>query len=203
MDHVKAAEGLLVAHPLYDFVTHEALRDIDLEADRFWRGFGKLVHELAPRNRMLLDARDSLQAQIDEWHRSRRGASLNLVEYQGFLHSIGYLRLKPPDFTIGTANVDPEIATIAGPQLVVPLTNARYALNAANSRWGGLYDALYGTDATPEQGGATHGDGYNELRGARVRAKAREILDQAAPLVAPAMPTRSSTASATAASLSH
>jgi malate synthase len=181
MDFVNAG-GLQVARPLYDFVNAEAIPGTGIDADAFWQGLGALIEDLAPRNRALLDKRDALQQQIDAWHLDNRGKPIDPAAYQDFLRGIGYLQPEPADFSIGTGNVDPEIASIAGPQLVVPVTNARYALNAANARWGSLYDALYGTDAIPEDGGATRSQGYNKLRGARVVAKARQILDQAVPL---------------------
>jgi malate synthase len=178
----QTAGGVQVARALYDFVNDEAIPGTGVEAATFWEGFGALVRDLAPRNKALLEKRDELQRQIDAWHVERRGRPIEFADYTEFLRGIGYLQAEPADFLIGTKNVDPEIATIAGPQLVVPVTNARYALNAANARWGSLYDALYGTDVIPEDGGATRGPGYNANRGARVIAKAREILDQAAPL---------------------
>jgi malate synthase len=181
MDFVNVA-GLQVARPLYDFVNNEAIPGTGIEADVFWQGFAALLDDLAPRNKALLDKRDALQRQIDEWHLGNRGKTINSDAYLEFLRGIGYLQPEPSDFSIGTGNVDPEIATMAGPQLVVPVTNARYAVNAANARWGSLYDALYGTDAIPEDGGATRGPGYNRLRGARVVAKARQVLDQTVPL---------------------
>ena len=155
-----------------------------LAVERFWDGLGAIIRGFAPRNRKLLDVRDMLQARVDDFHRARRGRPFDLAEYESFLRDIEYLAPEPPDFSIRTANVDDEIAHIAGPQLVVPLSNARYALNAANARWGSLYDALYGTDAIPEDGGATHGSGYNKVRGVRVIARAREILDTACPAFA-------------------
>ena len=181
MDFVNAG-GLQVARPLYDFVSAEAIPGTGIDAKAFWQGFGALIDDLAPRNKALLEKRDAMQRQIDAWHLGNRGKPIDPAAYQDFLRGIGYLQREPADFSIGTGNVDPEIASIAGPQLVVPVTNARYALNAANARWGSLYDALYGTDAIPEDGGATRSQGYNKLRGARVVAKARHFLDQAVPL---------------------
>ncbi|MDQ2803427.1 MAG: malate synthase G, partial [Pseudomonadota bacterium] len=179
---VVEAGGLKVARVLFDFVNDEAIPGTGVEPARFWQGFADMIRTLAPRNRALLAKRDEMQRQIDEWHIAHRGQRPDAPAYQAFLREIGYLQPQPPDFTIGTTNVDPEIATIAGPQLVVPVTNARYALNAANARWGSLYDALYGTDVIPEDGGAERAASYNAVRGARVVAKAREILDQATPL---------------------
>jgi malate synthase len=181
MDFVNAG-GLQVARPLYDFVKAEAIPGAGIDADAFWSGFGALIDDLAPRNRALLDKRDAMQRQIDAWHLDNRGKAVNADAYLEFLRGIGYLQPEPADFSIGTGNVDREIAGIAGPQLVVPVTNARYAVNAANARWGSLYDALYGTDVIPEDGGATRSQGYNKLRGARVVAKARQFLDQTVPL---------------------
>jgi malate synthase len=176
------AFGLKVARPLYDFVKAEALPGTGVTPAAFWQGFAALVADLAPRNKALLEKRDALQRDIDAWHLAHRARPIEQDAYLEFLRGIGYLEPEPPDVSITTANVDPEIASIAGPQLVVPVTNARYALNAANARWGSLYDALYGTDAIPEDGGATRGPGYNGVRGARVIAKARQVLDQAVPL---------------------
>jgi malate synthase len=181
MDRADAA-GLKVARTLYDFVNTEAIPGTQVDPAAFWSGFAALVKELAPRCQALLAKRDSLQAQIDAWHTARRGQTFDQPAYLSFLREIGYLTDEPAQVTVATANVDPEIAAIAGPQLVVPVTNARYALNAANARWGSLYDALYGTDAIPEDGGATRTDDYNKVRGARVVAKARTVLDAAVPL---------------------
>ncbi len=181
MDMVEAG-GLKVARVLHDFVVDEAIPGTGIEPDRFWQGFGALIRELAPRNRALLDRRDALQARIDAWHGENRGRPIDQAAYEAFLREIGYLQEVPAEARIGTENVDPEIARIAGPQLVVPVTNARYALNAANARWGSLYDALYGTDAIAEDGGAARGPGFNKVRGARVIARARAFLDEAAPL---------------------
>jgi malate synthase len=173
---------LSVAKPLHAFVEREALPGTGISVGAFWSGLADLVHDFGERNRQLLDVRDGLQARIDAYHAGRIGQPLNLSDYESFLREIGYLLPQIDDFTIRTRNVDEEIAHIAGPQLVVPLSNARYALNAANARWGSLYDALYGTDAIPEDGGATRAGPYNPVRGERVVARGRALLDMAAPL---------------------
>jgi malate synthase len=175
-------EDLRVESILADFINREALLGSGISETDFWRGFAALVRELAPKTKALLDKRDALQAKIDAWHRERAGKPHDAAAYQAFLRDIGYLIPTPPAKPIATANADDEIARIAGAQLVVPLSNARYALNAANARWGSLYDALYGTDAISDEGGAERGKGYNPTRGAKVIAKGRAILDQAAPL---------------------
>ena len=174
--------GLQVAQVLYDFINTEALPGLGLDADAVWASFGAIVDEMAPRNRGLLARREELQATIDDWHKGRQGQPVNAAEYQAFLRDIGYLVAEGDTFSAETRNVDAEFSTIAGPQLVVPVTNARYALNAANARWGSLYDALYGTDAIPEDGGAERDGGYNPARGAKVIAFARAFLDEAVPL---------------------
>jgi malate synthase len=181
MEHVAVA-GLQVAKPLHDFVAEEATRGSGLTAEQFWTGFATLVADLAPRNRALLDKRDALQAKLDAWHLAHRAEAFDPAAYEAFLREIGYLVPEPESFAVSTANVDPEITSIAGPQLVVPISNARYALNAANARWGSLYDALYGTDALPETDGAARGRGYNKLRGANVIAYAKKFLDETVPL---------------------
>jgi malate synthase len=181
MDYVESA-GLRIAKPLYDFVNSEALPGTSIAADAFWNGFAALLADLAPRCKALLDKRDRIQQQIDAWHLANKAGPADVKGYLSFLREIGYLVEEPASVAVSTANVDREIATLAGPQLVVPVTNARYALNAANARWGSLYDALYGTDAIPEDRGATRGGGYNKVRGERVVARAREVLDATAPL---------------------
>jgi len=174
--------GLQVDEGLARFIEAEALPGTGVEAGAFWSGFAALVHELAPRNRVLLAERDRLQLELDAWHRANPGPVRDLRAYREFLTQIGYIVPAPASVAATTANVDSEIASQAGPQLVVPLSNARYALNAANARWGSLYDALYGTDALPEDGGATRAGAYNPVRGERVIAFARDFLDRAAPL---------------------
>ena len=174
--------NLRVARVLYDFVNNEALPGTDIDPDSFWAGVDKVVADLTPQNQGLLDRRDELQAQIDKWHRHRVIEPVDPEAYRQFLSEIGYLQPEPEDFSITTSGVDSEITTTAGPQLVVPVTNARFALNAANARWGSLYDALYGTDVIPETDGAEQGTGYNKVRGDKVIAYAREFLDEAAPL---------------------
>ena len=173
-----------IAVELHTFIENEVLPGLDLASDAFWRDFDALLHDLAPVNRDLLDRRQVLQERIDAWHKARRGQPVDPDAYRAFLADIGYLEPEGPDFSIETSHIDEEIAHIAGPQLVVPVTNARYALNAANARWGSLYDALYGTDAIPEDGGATRGGGYNPVRGEKVIAWTRAFLDEAAPLAA-------------------
>jgi malate synthase len=176
--------NLRVARVLHDFVNDEALPGTGIDPDSFWSGVDKVVTDLTPRNEELLARRDDLQAQIDKWHRHRVIEPLDPEEYRAFLTEIGYLVPQPVDFTITTSGVDDEITTTAGPQLVVPVLNARFALNAANARWGSLYDALYGTDVIPETDGAEKGSSYNTVRGDKVIAYARGFLDQAVPLEA-------------------
>ena len=174
--------GLTIATELYNFVNDDLLRGAPITAQAFWDGFDAAVHRLAPKNAELLAQRSKLQAQIDSWLKDNASGGINQTDYEAFLTKIGYLCPEGPDFTIDTANVDDEIATIAGPQLVVPVTNARYALNAANARWGSLYDALYGTDAISEDAGADRNGGYNPVRGAKVIAYVRGVLNDVVPL---------------------
>jgi len=174
--------NLRVAQVLYDFINNEALPGTDIDPDSFWAGVDKVVTDLGPRNQDLLARRDELQAQIDKWHRQRVIEPIDAEAYKQFLVDIGYLQPEPGNFTITTSGVDDEITKTAGPQLVVPVLNARFALNAANARWGSLYDALYGTDVIGEDGGAEKTSEYNKVRGDKVIAYARGFLDDAVPL---------------------
>jgi len=171
--------GLRIARSLADFIDHEALPGTGVTADRFWQGLSDLAHDFGPKNRSLVAHRELLQSQIDDWHTARKGQPHDAGAYKAFLQEVGYLIPEGADFEVETSNVDPEIATISGAQLVVPVTNARFALNAANARWGSLYDALYGTDAL---GDLPVSGGYDAARGARVIAWGRALLDQSVPL---------------------
>lgn len=173
--------GLKVAKSLYEFTNQDVLPGTGVDAETFWLKLAEIIHELTPQNKALLSVRDELQEKIDAWHKEH-GAPNDLDAYETFLREIGYLREEGPEFKVETSDVDAEMTDIAGPQLVVPVMNARYALNAANARWGSLYDALYGTDAVSEEDGAEKGSGYNPARGAKVIAWARNFLDQSAPL---------------------
>lgn len=174
--------GLQIDSTLYALVNQQIIPGTDINVEDFWRSFEEILDDLVPKNRMLLTKRDELQKQIDEWHKERIGKSLDPKEYKQFLQKIGYLVEQGKDFQVSTKNVEPEIATQAGPQLVVPIMNARFALNAANARWGSLYDALYGTDVISEEGGAEKGTKFNPIRGNKVVSYAREFLDSATPL---------------------
>jgi malate synthase len=173
---------LQVATELLRFIDDRVLPGTGIDSARFWAGFDAIVRDLAPRNAALLAERDRLQSELDAWHLLHPGPIRNMAKYRKFLEKIGYLVPVPEKVKATTRNVDAELALQAGPQLVVPITNARYALNAANARWGSLYDALYGTDALPETDGATRGPGYNPVRGAKVIEYARHVLDRCAPL---------------------
>ena len=173
---------LSIASELLNFVNKELLPGTGITKKKFWSGLDKCVHELSTKNKNLLEFREILQKKIDIWHRDKRGKKINSKKYLNFLKEIGYLKKEGKKFQIKTKNVDNEISTIAGPQLVVPVMNARYSLNAANSRWGSLYDALYGTDVIPEKNGAERGKKYNYIRGEKVIAYARNFLDTHVPL---------------------
>lgn len=174
--------GLQVAKPLADLVADQIAPGTGVDVAAFWQGFAQILQDLVPKNQTLLGKRDKLQGQIDAWHTERKGKALDAAEYKAFLEQIGYLLPEPAPFEIKTRNVDPEIASMAGPQLVVPVMNARFAINAANARWGSLYDAFYGTDIIPEGPGQEKGSSYNPVRGELVVAKAAEVLDSAVPL---------------------
>ena len=178
-----ASGGLEVATELYRFITDEAIPGTGIDAREFWTAIDALIHELAPINRELVAKRDALQEKIDSYHKARNGKSHNATEYKAFLEEIGYLLPEPENVSVNTENIDPEVATTAGPQLVVPLMNARYTLNAANARWGSLYDALYGTDVISNDGGASPGLEYNPIRGEKVITFAKTFLDQTFSLV--------------------
>ena len=173
---------LSIASKLFDFINHELLPGTGVTKRNFWRGLDKYAHELAPKNKNLLEFREILQKKIDIWHRDKKGRKINSKKYLRFLKEIGYLKKEKSKFQIQTKNVDNEISKIAGPQLVVPVMNARYALNAANARWGSLYDALYGTDVISESNGAERGKKYNYIRGEKVIEYARKFLDLYVPL---------------------
>ena len=180
MSEYLQSNGISIDSALHGFVTESVLAPLALDGDRFWADFAALLERFVPVNRKLLEKREDLQAKIDDWHRVRKGQPFNAMEYRTFLYDIGYLVTEPQPFAIGTQNVDPEIATMAGPQLVVPSLNDRFVLNAANARWGSLYDAYYGTDAldaAPAQPG-----GYDPVRGAAVVKAAKAFLDEAVPL---------------------
>ncbi|MFC4623505.1 malate synthase G [Comamonas nitrativorans] len=174
--------GLQVADVLHQFINTQVLPGTGVDSAAFWQGFDAIVRDLAPKNAALLAERDRLQRELDTWHKAHPGPIADMAAYKQFLSQIGYMVEPPQGAKTTTENVDAELSKIAGPQLVVPITNARYALNAANARWGSLYDALYGTDVISEDGGAEKGKGYNPVRGAKVIAFARDFLDQAAPL---------------------
>ena len=174
--------SLTISNHLKDFLENEVLEGLDISKEHFWSSFEKIVNEFSPRNKALLQKRENIQSQIDSWHIERKDQDFNLEEYKTFLTDIGYIAPRSSDFSISTNNVDPEIKTIAGPQLVVPVMNARFALNAANARWGSLYDALYGTDVISENDGAEKVGGYNPVRGDKVIDFAKNFLDETVPL---------------------
>ena len=178
----KNLTSLTISKHLQDFLENEVLDGLDITKEHFWSSFEKIINEFSPINKALLEKREDIQTQIDNWHLEHKGKDLNYEEYKSFLTDIGYIAPRSPDFSISTDNVDPEIKTIAGPQLVVPVMNARFALNAANARWGSLYDALYGTDVISEDDGAEKVGGYNPIRGDRVIDFAKNFLDETIPL---------------------
>ncbi len=182
MTEYVTSHGLQIARGLYDFINHEALPGTNIDPEKFWEGTASILENLAPKNRDLLLKRDEMQAKIDAWHLDHRGNEIQPDEYETFLREIGYLVPEGEAFSIQTKGVDVEVSTLAGPQLVVPLSNKRYALNAANARWGSLYDALYGTDVISSEEGAEAGKTYNPKRGAMVIARARAFLDETFPL---------------------
>ena len=174
--------SLTISNHLRDFLENEVLEGLDISKEHFWSSFEKIVNEFSPRNKALLQKREDIQSQIDSWHIDHKDEDFNPEKYKTFLSDIGYIAPRSPDFSISTDNVDPEIKTIAGPQLVVPVMNARFALNAANARWGSLYDALYGTDVISEDDGAEKVGGYNPVRGDKVIDFAKNFLDETVPL---------------------
>ena len=169
---------LKINSTLFEFINKEAIPGTDIKSEDFWKNFGKVVHELAPINKSLIKKRETIQKKIDDWHKKDENKDFNKEKYINFLKSISYIVDKKEDFKINTSDVDKEISSIAGPQLVVPVDNARYALNAANARWGSLYDALYGTDVIPGE----KGKGHNKERANKVISYVREFLDQVFPL---------------------
>ena len=181
MDQIKKG-NLTIDSVLFEFVNQEVIPGTDIDTEDFWKKFDLAVHELAPINKTLIEERETIQKQIDEWHLANKGTELNKNKYIKFLKSINYIIEEKEDFQISTQNVDEEIAKIAGPQLVVPIDNARYALNAANARWGSLYDALYGTDVISDADGATKKDSYNPERGKKVIEYVKNFLDKTFPI---------------------
>jgi len=174
--------GLRIHPVIYDLVEKEIAPGTGVDTERFWRGLGGIVADLAPVNAALLERRNVLQGQIDQWHRDHPGATFPNEAYEDFLREIGYLLDEGEDFAVETQNVDPEISILAGPQLVVPVDNARYALNATNARWGSLYDALYGSNVIPETAGRAISETYNPVRGEAVIARSNAFLDRYFPL---------------------
>ena len=175
-------KNLSISEKLLNFINNELLPGTKVNKENFWDGFNKYVHKLTPRNKTLLETREKLQKRIDDWHIDKRGEKFDLKKYTQFLKKIGYLKKIGKNFQIKTKNIDTEIAKICGPQLVVPIMNARYTLNASNARWVSLYDSLYGTDIIPETKGAVRGKTYNPIRGQKVIEYARNLLDKYVPL---------------------
>ena len=175
-------EDLTISSVLFEFINKEVIPGTDIDVDEFWKKFNFAVHELAPINKVLIEKRENIQKKIDTRHLSNKDKGLNKEEYIKFLKSINYIVEEKEDFQVTTQNVDEEIAKIAGPQLVVPIDNARYAINAANARWGSLYDSLYGTDVIPATDGANKNNSYNPVRGSKVVEYAKNFLDKSFPL---------------------